>query len=263
MSERSEHPILAGAEALSHCPDGNAGGVLAVHGFTGSPSSMAGVAAAMSEAGLHVEVPRLPGHGTHVADMVPTQWNDWAEEVANAYQRLASRTERIIIVGQSMGGTLALWTALHHPGVRGLVLVNPVTEPQPADVRAMIGELLADGTEAVPGIGSDIAEPGVVEVSYPDTPVAPLISLLDDGVTPITGRYAELTMPLLLFTSCQDHVVDPSQSEHLARTYGGEVDHRWLDRSYHVATQDYDRHDLIAAAVDFALVHTAATVGGP
>jgi carboxylesterase len=257
VTERSEHPVLVGAEALSHCAEGDGGGVLALHGFTGSPSSMAGVATAMTEAGLHVEVPRLPGHGTHVTDMVRTRWPDWTAEVAAAYQRLAARTERIVVVGQSMGGTLALWTALHHPAVRGLVLVNPVTEPQPADVRAMLGELLADGTDVVPGIGSDIAEPGVVEVSYPATPVAPLISLLDDGVVPITSRYGALTMPLLLFTSRQDHVVDPGQSEHLARTYGGEVDHRWLERSYHVATQDHDRHDLIAAAVEFALVHTA------
>jgi carboxylesterase len=257
MSERSEHPVLAGAEALSHCADREGGGVLALHGFTGSPSSMTGIAAAMTDAGLHVEVPRLPGHGTHIADMVPTRWHDWTAEVADAYQRLASRTERIVVVGQSMGGTLALWTALHQPGVRGLVLINPVTESQPDDVRAMLGELVADGTEVVPGIGSDIAEPGVVEVSYPATPVVPLISLLDDGVAPITSRYGELTMPLLLFTSRQDHVVDPGQSEHLARTYGGEVDHRWLERSYHVATQDYDRHDLVATAVEFALLHTA------
>jgi carboxylesterase len=253
---------MAGAETLSYGADRDAGGVLALHGFTGSPSSMAGVAAAMREAGLHVEVPRLPGHGTDVADMVPTRWDDWAAEVADSYQRLAARTERIVIVAQSMGGTLALWTALRHPGVRGLVLVNPVTEPQPADVRAMLGELVADGTDVVPGIGSDIAEPGVVEVAYPATPIAPLISLLDDGVAPITGRYGELTMPLLLFTSRQDHVVDPAQSEHLARTYGGNVDHRWLERSYHVATQDYDRHDLVAAAVEFALVHTAVAESG-
>jgi carboxylesterase len=265
VSERSEHPVLAGAEALSHCAVGDGGGVLALHGFTGSPSSMAGVAAAMTDAGLHVEVPRLPGHGTNVVDMLPTRWPDWAAEVADAYQRLASRTDRIVVVAQSMGGTLALWMALQQPGIRGLVLVNPVTEPQPADVRAMLGELVADGTEVVPGIGSDIAESGVVEVSYPATPVAPLISLLDDGVSPITSRYGELTMPLLLFTSRQDHVVDPGQSEHLARTYGGDVDHRWLERSYHVATQDYDRHELIAAAVDFALAHTALaeTAEGP
>ena len=43
-------------------------------------------------------------------------------------------------------------------------------------------------------------------------------------------------MPLLLITSPQDHVVEPASSEHLAADVGGPVEHRWLERSYHVAT---------------------------
>jgi carboxylesterase len=251
-----EYSVLSGAEPFSHVATGGSGGVLALHGFTGSPSSMRGVGEAMAAAGLHVEVPRLPGHGTDLADMLPTRWADWTGEVAAAHSRLAEHTDEIVVVGQSMGGSLALWTALHSPRIRGLVLVNPLTEPQPADVREMIGELLADGTDVVPAIGSDIARPGVIEIAYAGTPLAPLISLLDDGVGPMAERFGELTMPLLLFTSRQDHVVDPRQSEHLAATYGGDVDHRWLERSYHVATQDYDADDIVAAAVDFAVRHT-------
>jgi carboxylesterase len=254
----SEHPVIPGAEPFSHAAVGAAGGVLALHGFTGNPSSMRRVGEAMAGAGLHVEVPRLPGHGTDIDDMLPTRWADWTEEVAAAHARLEARTARIVIVGQSMGGSLALWVALRRPDVRGLVLINPVTEPQPPEVREMIGDLLAGGTDVVPGIGSDIAEPGVTEISYPATPLAPLISMLDDGVSALTGRYAELTVPLLLFTSRQDHVVDPRQSEHLASTYGGDVDHRWLERSYHVATLDYDRDEIIAAAVEFVLRVAAA-----
>ncbi|MGH9137823.1 MAG: alpha/beta hydrolase, partial [Acidimicrobiales bacterium] len=225
---------------------------LVLHGFTGNPSSMRGVAEAMGDAGFHVELPLLPGHGTAIDDMLATRWSDWTGAVEAAYQRLAARTDRIVVAGLSMGGSLALWTALNHRDVRGLVLVNPATQPQPVDVRAMIGELLESGTDIVPGIGSDIAEPGVEEISYRGTPLAPLISFLDDGLAPMESRYGELTMPLLLFTSRQDHVVEPRQSEHLAATYGGTVDHRWLERSYHVATQDHDRDAICSAAVEFA-----------
>ena len=38
-------------------------------------------------------------------------------------------------------------------------------------------------------------------------------------------RYHELEMPVLIITSRQDHVVDPSDSEHLAGTFGGSVEH--------------------------------------
>lgn len=245
-------PVLAGAEPLSHVAADSAPGVLTLHGFTGNPSSMRPVAEAFVAAGYHVELPLLAGHGTVIDDMLPTRWEDWAADAEAAYQRLAARTERIVVSGLSMGGSLSLWIALAHPEVLGLALVNPATQSQAADVRAMLGELLAGGTEIVPGIGSDIADPDSVELAYPGTPVGPLISFLDDGLATMEPRYGELTMPLLLFTSRQDHVVEPKQSEFLAGTYGGSVDHRWLERSYHVATNDYDRDDIVAAAVEFA-----------
>ena len=259
MSDDVTNTVMPYAEPLSHLsPEPGAAGILVQHGFTGNPSSVRGVAEAFLAAGFHVELPRLPGHGTTIDDMVATTWADWASEVESAYQRLAARTDRIVFAGLSMGGSLLLWTALRHPDVLGLVLVNPATQPQPDDVRSMIGEMLDGGMEVIPGIGSDIADPDAVEHAYPGTPLRPLISFLDDGLAPIASRYGELTMPLLLFTSRNDHVVEPRQSEHLAATYGGAVDHRWLDRSYHVSTQDYDRHDIIAAAIEFATDVTSA-----
>lgn len=258
MTDRpNEAPVMPGAEPLSHVAADGAPGVLALHGFTGNPSSMRGIAEAFVAAGCHVELPRLAGHGTAVDDMLATRWADWSADAEAAYQRLAARTDRIVVTGLSMGGSLSLWTALQHPEVLGLVLVNPATQPQGDDVRQMLAEFLADGMAVVPGIGSDIAKPDVQELAYPGTPVAPLMSFLDEGLAPMTERFGELTMPLLLFTSRQDHVVEPTQSEHLAATYGGPVDHRWLERSFHVATQDYDREDIIAAALKFAAEHTA------
>ena len=58
-------------------------------------------------------------------------------------------------------------------------------------------------------------------------------------------------MPLLLFTSVQDHVVDPGNSDALAAAYGGPVERVMLERSYHVATQDYDKDTIFSASVEF------------
>jgi carboxylesterase len=253
--------ILAGAEPWSHTAPAGDGpppaGFLALHGFTGNPSSMRGLAKAVAGAGFHVELPRLPGHGTTLEDMLPTRWADWTGEVEAAYERLALRTDRIVVGGLSMGGSLTLWTGLQHPDVRGLVCVNPATRPQPPEIREMLEAAIADGTDVMPGIGSDIADPEAVEIAYEGTPIRPLLSFLDDGLAPMADRYGELEMPLLLYTSRQDHVVEPSQSEHLAESYGGEVDHRWLDRSYHVATQDYDRDAIFGGTIEFTRKVTA------
>jgi carboxylesterase len=235
--------VLPEAEPMSHEGTGSTG-VLVIHGFTGNPSSMRGIAEAMAALDHHVEMPRLPGHGTTVEEMVTTGWADWTAEVRAAHARLADRVDDIVVVGLSMGGSLTLWSGFELPGIAGLVCINPATTPQPSDVLEMLQEMVDDGTEIAPAIGGDIADPDVEESSYDGAPLRPLLSFMRDGLMPIADRYGELTMPLLLITSHQDHVVEPANSEHLAATYGGDVEHVWLERSYHVATQDYDRVDI-------------------
>jgi carboxylesterase len=112
--------------------------------------------------------------------------------------------------------------------------------------------MIDGGMDKMDGIGSDIAEPGVVETAYPGTPLAPLYSFQVDGLTPLSQRYGSMKMPLLLFTSVQDHVVSPSDSDALVAAYGGTVERVKLERSYHVATQDYDKEIIFEGAVAFA-----------
>ena len=104
-------------------------GALVLHGFTGNPSSMRGVAEALAAAGFAVELPRLPGHGTSVEDMLTTSFTDWSAAVEESYLELAGRTASMVVVGLSMGGTLAAWVTARNPGVAGLVAINGMFEP--------------------------------------------------------------------------------------------------------------------------------------
>jgi len=225
--------------------------VVILHGFTGSPYSVRGVADALIAAVLDVEVPRLPGHGTTVDDMLPTTWADWSAEVAAARERVRSRVDRVVLVGQSMGATLALASALDRPDVAGVVCINPLTRSRSADEVEMIDDLLDDGFAVAPGGSSDIADPDAHDIAYDGTPLAPIRSLLIDGVAPISARFGELTMPLRLFSSRIDHVVDPADGDHLATSWGGPVERTWLERSFHVATRDFDRAVVEAGTVGF------------
>ena len=226
--------------------------MVVLHGFTGNPSSVRGVAEAMISAGFDVELPRLPGHGTTIDDMQRTGWGDWFDESERAVTDMSARVDRCIVLGQSMGGTLALAAALQYPDIAGLVCINPATQARDEATMAMIDDFIDDGMLVVPGEGSDIADPDSFDVAYDGTPLLPLKSLVDDGITPIGGRFGELTMPLRLFTSRQDHVVDPADSKHLAASYGGPLEHTWLERSYHVATLDHDREHVVAESVALA-----------
>ena len=137
---------------------------------------------------------------------------------------------------------------------------SPVAADVYADLRARLSEParefhnlghIDDCLTRLDEVTPHLADPDAVEIAYDGVPLRAMLSLMDDGVGSISDRFAELTMPLLLITSRQDHVVDPGNSEHLAATYGGAVEHVWLERSYHVATQDYDAEDINRRAGEF------------
>jgi carboxylesterase len=252
MSEAA-FPIMPGAEPWSYEHDASdAPGALVIHGFTGNPGSMRGLAEALGTAGFHVEMPRLPGHGTALEEMLTTTWSDWLGEAEAAYRRLTHRANRVVVAGLSMGGALTLRIGADHPEVAGLICINPATQPQAPEVLEMLRGMLEAGTDVMPGIGSDIADPDQKEDAYGGTPLVPLLSLVEEGLGPLAAAYPSMRMPLLLLHSPQDHVVDPAQAEFLATTYGGPVERVTLERSYHVATQDYDKDLIFESSVAFA-----------
>ena len=83
------------------------------------------------------------------------------------------------------------------------------------------------------------------------------MSLFADGLKPLSKKYPEITIPLLLITSTNDHVVNPQESAFLMGTYGGTAEQVMLERSFHVATQDYEKDEIHARALEFAKKVTA------
>lgn len=241
-------PIMPGAEPTSL--EGGTGGVLVLHGFTGNPHSMRPVAEALAKAGFTVEMPLLPGHGTAVEDMIPTRWPDYAQAAEAAFRALTARCEQVALVGLSMGGTLACWLCENHPEVRGMAVVNPFVDPPAESFRDVMRGLLDSGIELAPGVGSDIAKEGAVELAYAETPVAAALSLFE-GIDEVAARLGEISCPVLLLSSREDHVVPSSSGDVLVAGVSGPVERVWLERSYHVATLDHDAPEIEALTVTF------------
>lgn len=242
--------VLAGAEPFSAA--GGEDGVLVLHGFTGSPQSLRGLAEAFAAAGLAVELPRLPGHGTSLEDMATTSWDDWSGAAEAAYDELAGRCRRVVVAGLSMGGTLTLWLASRHSEIAGIVLVNALADATPlADARAAAQGALANGMDFLPGIGSDVADPSAQELAYDGVPSACLVSLID-ATSELATRLAEIRVPALVFHALQDHVVARESRELIESSLAGPVEVVELERSYHVATLDYDREEIERRSVEFA-----------
>jgi carboxylesterase len=213
------------------------------------------LAEALAEAGLAVDLPLLPGHGTDMSDLIDKRWTDWSATAEKVLTDLEKRCESVVVVGLSMGGTLTCWLAEHHPEVRAIAVVNPMVEPPDNSLREMIAGMIQSGETTAPGIGSDIAKPDTVELAYTGTPLQAALSFFE-GVDDVAKSLADITCPVLLFTSIQDHVVPPSSSEILRSSVSGPVEQVFLERSFHVATLDYDADEIIAGVVNFASDHT-------
>ena len=245
--------ILDGCEPWS--ADGGPHGVLVLHGFTGNPQSMRGLAEAFAVAGFAVDLPLLPGHGTSVDDMIATDWSHWSAAAEAAYESLAARVDQVVVVGLSMGGSLTVWLASRHPEVAGIVCVNPALS-LPAEMVTALEEMLDGGMDRIPAIGGDVADPEGREKAYDATPLAPLLSLAA-AADEFRDDLAKITCPVLIMTSTQDHVVEPVNSDLLAEGVSGPVERITLERSYHVATLDYDKDLVNERAVEFAQRVTA------
>jgi carboxylesterase len=249
-------PIIPGAEPWSS--KGGSHGVLVLHGFTGNPQSMRPLAEAVAAAGYSVDLPLLPGHGTSLDDVLPTRWDDWSQAAEAAFQGLVARCDKVAVAGLSMGGALTCWLAEQHPEIAGIAVVNPLIEAPDDEFRAGIRALLEAGTEVFDAIGSDVAMEGAVESAYPGTPLAAVLSLFE-GADSVAAHLGDIHCPVLLLNSRTDHVVDPVSGDVLERSAGGPVERVFLERSFHVATIDYDAPLIEERVVAFV----AAVLGGP
>jgi carboxylesterase len=220
-----------------------------MQGFTGTVGGVRYYAEQLAAKGLSVEAPRLSGHGTRWQDANKVRYTDWIRDAEQAYQSLASRCKQVFVTGLSMGGTLILYLAEHHPEIAGVIPVNApvfVTDKR-APFLAIIKHLIA----STPAIASDIMEPGVVEPAYERAPTAgahEMVKLL--GVT--RRDLGLIAQPLLVMRSTYDHVVPhecaPFVLEHTASTDKEVV---VFERSAHVVTMDYDRDGVVDSAWKF------------
>ena len=247
--------VLPGAEAYSH--RGGPTAVLLCHGFTGCPQSLRPWAEYLAAAGLTVNLPRLPGHGTTWQEMARTRWEDWYAEVDRAFGDLQATADEIFVMGLSIGACLALRLAeLHGDAVSGLVLVNPsVTADTKLFLLAPVMKLLVPSLK---GLGSDIKKPGVTELAYDRVPTKAAATL--PGLWKVTQRdLGKLAEPVLVYRSAEDHVVGPASLEILrAALPARQLEVKMCADSYHVATLDNDAQAIFAGSLDFVRSHSHA-----
>ena len=214
-------------------------GVLLVHGFTGSPASMRPWAEYLNQKGYTVRVPLLPGHGTQPEDLNEFKWEQWPAKVEDEIAELSKTCSKIFICGLSMGGGTTLNVATRHSKkLSGIILVNPMIHV--AFVGPELSYFLSRFQKLRKSVGDDIKRPGVTEWGYDALPTRGVYQLLK-MLKYTRSRLHDVTAPMQLFHSVDDHTLPVSNTEIIMKGVGSRIKQRIeLTNSYHVATLDYD-----------------------
>jgi len=232
-------------------------GVLLLHGFTGTPQNIRPIADSLARQGYTVAGPRLAGHGTTVADMIPTGPEDWLRSAREGLAWVRQFARTVFVAGVSLGGTLAFGMALE-PGnaLAGVACINSPFLDVPA-LDAIVKDPNAPATVPAPWtdprmLTKDLAAAGIV---YFEMPVAALGRGLAYAAQ-VRERLGEIRIPALLFFSRDDAIIDPANGpyvlEHLGSTAKRLVQ---LTNSNHEATLDFDKERIAAELTAFIQEH--------
>jgi len=124
-----------------------------LHGFTDSPSQFTELADSLYQRGDNVYVPRLPHHAERSGDaralagMTAVQLRQTADSAADVATALG---DTVVVVGLSVGGTMAAWMGQHRPEVRRVVMIAPAFEA--GRVPSRLEGLLINLTERLPNV---------------------------------------------------------------------------------------------------------------
>lgn len=225
-------------------------GIVLIHGFTGTPYEVRYLGERLATAGFTVRAPRLPGHGTSLDDLDRTRWEDWAEAVERAADGLRVRCRKVAVVGQSLGGLLALHLASRR---RDILSVASLAAPLWLD--GLSGKV-ARWTQGplrritrLPKLGGpDVKDPRAKAENpcYRAIPTRALGQLLT-FMEVVDAALPSVTQPVLVLHAQHDHTAPVACAHRIAeRTHARRL--RILPESYHLIAIDVER-DIVAAEV--------------
>ncbi|MEK7727285.1 MAG: alpha/beta fold hydrolase [candidate division KSB1 bacterium] len=226
-------------------------GCLLIHGFTSSPTEMAGLAVTLRAQGYRAQLPLLPGHASRAEELSHVKHQDWIAAVESALQNLQAITRKQIVIGQSMGGVLALHLAANFDFAAVVVLAPALklVAWKEWGIRFAAPFNLTRRKRHGPDVCDDQGRK--LLDSYMEYPLLATreVFRLQRRVHEELGR---ITMPLFVAHSRQDHTVPVENVAFLlSRINSTYVEKMIVQDSYHVLTVDHDRERIFARIHDF------------
>lgn len=227
-------------------------GVLVLHGFTSHIHCVDPLVKYLDDLGVPYRFPILRGHGTKFEDMEGTKAEDWYEDAENSLLDLLEQSEKVIVVGLSMGGLLALDLAAHYNDkVAGVVTIAAALFFK--DPLAPLAPLLAKFIRywPSPNAYNDKKLKEIENKNYPKFATSAFLSLYK-YTKKIKNILSFVRAPILILHSRKDNIITPRSAEIIYRKVSSK-DKKivWFEKSGHEMLLDLERDEVIKVIVDF------------
>jgi carboxylesterase len=222
-------------------------GVLLLHGFSGAPQEMSGLGEFLNKKGFTVLGVRLFGHGTALPDLNRARWQDWVTSAEDGYYMLKSTGKRVVMVGMSMGASIALYLASRLPA-EGIVALSAMSR-LPSDIHNRYDRVLSlirPFWSGAPTVPANSESPANTQI--------PLraIGELDHLLQKVREALPRVTIPVRFIHSRVDTASPPRNAEECFRGVSSATkDMHWLDRSGHVITEGIEREVVWSLCADW------------
>lgn len=236
---------------------------LLVHGYAEHVGRYRALADALAERGLETWAVDLRGHGRSPGRRADVRlFADYVEDELRLSERIrdARPDAARLVLGHSMGGTVALRFALEHPDrVDLLVLSAPFLRPSVPPPAWLTG-VAAGLARLAPNLPVQRIDPAVLSrdpAEVEDYRNDPLVytgwlkarmghEIVRSG-PPLVERAPALRVPTLVLHGAADGLNDPEASRELAAKLGSEdVTLRSYPGAYHELLNDLDRETVLA-----------------
>ncbi len=226
-------------------------GVLLLHGFTSSLKTVDGLVPHLTRAGIPYRMPVLRGHGTHHRDLRGVTAQDWYADAEAALRDLRGEVDKVVIVGLSMGGLVALNLAIAHAeDVAWVVTVAAAMRFR--DPLSPLSPLMAKVLKSWPSPNAfNDASLKSTSENYPKFATDAFVSLLNYAKE-TEKRLPQVRVPLCVLQSKKDQVVDPVAANLIYRDVSST--HReihWFAESGHEMGQDLERDAVFECVMDY------------
>lgn len=250
--------VISGAEPFD-LPRPGAPAVLVLHGGGDTPQSMRALAEFVFARGYAVRVPLLADHGRTLDHFRRFDAERWREQVRAEIAAMRAQHPWIAIVGQSVGGALALDVAAASADVRALVLLAPWVAMPPlfrwlARTSIAWGPLLP----YLPSLGGySIHDPLARSRALTQGLVTPeMLRALDAVSRAANEALPRVNVPTLAIQSREDHRIASDAAQRAFDRLGSrDKKFEWVSDTGHVISVDFGRERVFALAADWLDSH--------